>query len=69
MTKQNKKVVPNASAALDRMKFEVAQEIGVPLSEGYNGNLTAAQAGSIGGAMTRRLIQIAEQTIAQNGRH
>ena len=42
----NKTNVPEAKEAMNRFKMEVANEIGVPLSEGYNGNLTSAQAGS-----------------------
>ena len=44
----NKTNVPEAKEAMNRFKMEVANEIGVPLSEGYNGNLTSAQAGSVG---------------------
>ena len=47
----NKTNVPEAKEAMNRFKMEVANEIGVPLSEGYNGNLTSAQAGSVGGYM------------------
>ncbi|MBE7022692.1 MAG: alpha/beta-type small acid-soluble spore protein [Ruminococcaceae bacterium] len=47
----NKKVVPEAKAALDKFKMEVANEVGVNLKEGYNGDITAKQAGSIGGMM------------------
>lgn len=60
-------VVPQASQALDQMKYEVAQELGIQLSQdGYNGNLTTRDAGSIGGNITRRLVQIAEQQISGN---
>ena len=45
----NKAVVPEAKSALDKFKFEVANEIGVPLKEGYNGDLTSKQNGSVGG--------------------
>lgn len=45
----NKTNVPEAKEAMDRLKMEVASEIGVPLSNGYNGNLTSAQNGSVGG--------------------
>lgn len=58
--------------AVDRVKFEVAREIGVPLREGYNGDLTTRQAGAVGGRiggkigghMVRRMIQFAEQQLA-----
>lgn len=51
----NKISVPQSKAAMDRFKMEVASEIGVPLKEGYNGDLTSAQAGSIGGEMVREI--------------
>ena len=49
----NKTNVPEAKEAMDRFKMEVASELGVPLSNGYNGNLTSAQNGSVGGYMVR----------------
>ncbi len=52
----NKSLVPNAKAALDRYKMEAASEVGVTLKQGYNGDLTAKQAGSIGGQMVRNMI-------------
>lgn len=54
-------VVPEAREALSRFKYEVAQEIGVPLKQGYNGDLTSAQNGSVGGYMVKKLIERAEQ--------
>jgi len=48
---RNTKSVPEAKAALDQFKYEVASEIGVPLKKGYNGDLTSAQNGSVGGYM------------------
>jgi len=51
----------NAKAALEKMKYEVANEVGVNLKQGYNGDLTSKQAGSIGGQMVKKLIQQAEQ--------
>ncbi len=59
----NRKVVPEARAALDKMKFEVATQIGVNLKEGYNGDLTARDAGYVGGFMTRKLIEMAERQL------
>ena len=47
----NKTAVPQAKEAMEKFKYEVANEIGVPLKQGYNGDLTAKQAGSIGGQM------------------
>jgi small acid-soluble spore protein D (minor alpha/beta-type SASP) len=51
---------PNAKAALDKFKYEVANEIGVNLKQGYNGDLTSKQAGSIGGEMVKKMIAQAE---------
>ena len=52
----NKMTVPEAKSAMNRFKMEVASELGVPLKEGYNGDLTSAQAGSIGGEMVKKMI-------------
>ena len=57
----NRASVPEAQSALDRFKYEVASEIGVPLKEGYNGDLTSAQNGSVGGEMVRRMIKQQEE--------
>lgn len=53
-------VNPNAKAGLEKMKYEVASEVGVNLKQGYNGDLTSKQAGSIGGQMVKKLIERAE---------
>ena len=50
----NKLNVPEAKAAMDRFKMEAAREVGIDLKDGYNGDLTARQAGSIGGQMVKR---------------
>jgi hypothetical protein len=60
-SKSNKTEVPEAKAALDRFKTEVASELGVNLKEGYNGDLTSREAGSIGGEMVRRMIKKQEE--------
>ena len=52
----NTAAVPEAKSALDRFKFEVANELGVPLSDGYNGNLTSKQNGSVGGYMVKPVL-------------
>jgi hypothetical protein len=52
---RNTKSVPEAKAALDQFKYEVASEIGVPLKKGYNGDLTSAQNGSVGGYMVKMI--------------
>ena len=56
--------VPEAKSALDKFKFEVASEIGVPLTNGYNGNLTSYQNGSVGGEMVRLMIKRQEEQMA-----
>ena len=61
---KNKIVVPEAREAMDRFKMEVAQELGVPLSNGYNGNLTSAQNGSVGGYMVKKMIEAQERHMA-----
>ena len=57
----NRMEVPEAKAAMDRFKTEVANELGVNLKEGYNGDLTSKEAGSIGGEMVRRMIKSYEE--------
>jgi hypothetical protein len=57
----------NAKDALQRMKMEVASEVGVNLKNGYNGDISARDAGKIGGNMVKKLIQIAENQLS-NGR-
>jgi hypothetical protein len=64
VARNNQKVVPQATAALDRFKFEIASEVGVTLKEGYNGDITARDAGRIGGQMVKRLIETAERNMA-----
>lgn len=60
----NQMAVPEAKAAMNRFKTEVANELGVPLKDGYNGDLTSAQAGSIGGEMVRKMIMKQEQQMS-----
>ena len=66
MASRNRKAVPEAKAALDRFKFEIANEIGVPLKQGYNEDLTSAQNGSVGGYMVKRMIEQQERQMAGN---
>ena len=56
MASSNQIVVPEAREALDRFKMEAASEVGVNLKQGYNGDLTAREAGSIGGQMVKKMI-------------
>jgi small acid-soluble spore protein D (minor alpha/beta-type SASP) len=58
----NQLVNPNARAALDRLKMETANEVGVQLKEGYNGDIKAKDAGHIGGNMVRKMIQSYENS-------
>jgi hypothetical protein len=61
MTSSNSKSKKQAKDAMDRLKMEVAGEIGVPLKDGYNGDLTASQVGSVGGEMVRKMIRNQEE--------
>ena len=60
----NKAVVQEAKSALDKFKFEVANEIGVPLKDGYNGELTSRQNGSVGGYMVKKMIEAQERQMS-----
>jgi len=62
----NRIVNPQAREALDKFKYEVANEVGVNLKQGYNGDLTSAQAGKIGGQMTKKLVAQAESQMQNN---
>lgn len=64
MASNNRKAVPEARAALDQFKYEVANEIGVPLKHGYNGDLTSYQNGSVGGYMVKKMIEAQERQMA-----
>jgi len=55
-----KNLVPQAKEALNKFKMEAASEVGVNLKEGYNGDLTSKQAGSVGGQMVKKMIQAYE---------
>lgn len=61
------KTKKNAQDALDRFKMEVASEIGVNLKESYNGDLTSAEAGSVGGNMVKKMIRKQEEQMSQGG--
>lgn len=54
---------PNAREAMDKFKMEAAAEVGVNLKQGYNGDLTSRQAGSVGGQMVRKMIQAYEDNM------
>ena len=63
----NQGMVPEARAAMDRFKMEAAAEVGVNLTQGYNGDLTSRQAGSVGGQMVKKMIESYEQNMANQG--
>lgn len=58
-----KNVVPEAREALDKFKMEAASEVGVNLKQGYNGDLTSKQAGSVGGQMVKKMIKSYEDNM------
>jgi hypothetical protein len=60
----NRQVVPEAKEALNRMKYEVAGQLGVNLKKGYNGDLTSKENGYVGGYMVKRLIEQAEKQMS-----
>ena len=64
MARNNQMLVPNAKEAMNRFKMESASEVGVSLKQGYNGDLTAKQAGSIGGQMVKKMIWAYEQGLS-----
>ena len=68
-TSSNKAAVPEAKGALNRFKFEVANELGVPLTDGYNGNLTSKQNGSVGGYMVKKMIEQQERQMSGNSQN
>ncbi|HIR56390.1 MAG TPA: alpha/beta-type small acid-soluble spore protein [Candidatus Gallacutalibacter pullicola] len=63
MAKNNNAAVPSAREALNKFKMEAASEVGVNLKQGYNGDLTARQAGSIGGQMVKKMIEKYEESM------
>ena len=61
----SKIIVPEAKAAMNKFKMEAANEVGVNLKEGYNGDLTSREAGSVGGQMVKRMIEAYENSIKE----
>ena len=59
----NKLNIPEARAAMDKFKMVSAQEVGVNLKEGYNGDLTSREAGSVGGQMVKKMIESYEKNL------
>ena len=64
---KNKVNIPEARAAMDKFKMEAANEVGVNLKQGYNGDLTSKQAGSVGGQMVMKMVESYENSIKNNG--
>ena len=62
----NRNLVPEAKEALNRFKMEAAAEVGVNLKQGYNGNLTSKEAGSVGGQMVKMMIESYENSVKTN---
>ena len=62
----NKNLVPEAKEAMNRFKMEAANEVGVNLKQGYNGDLTSRQAGSVGGQMVKKMIESYEKNLSGN---
>ena len=62
-SRSNRSVVPEAREALNRFKMEAANEVGVNLKQGYNGDLTSKQAGSVGGQMVKKMIESYENSM------
>jgi small acid-soluble spore protein D (minor alpha/beta-type SASP) len=59
--------IPEAKAALDKFKMQAASEVGVTLNQGYNGNITAREAGSVGGQMVKKMVESYENSLKTNG--
>lgn len=60
----SKASIPEAREALDQFKYEVAQELNIPLKRGYNGDLTSAQNGYVGGYMVKKMIEAQEKQMS-----
>ena len=64
MSKSTSKInIPEARAAMDKFKMEAANEVGVNLKQGYNGDLTSREAGSVGGQMVKKMIESYEKSL------
>lgn len=62
-SRSNRVLVPQAKAGLDKFKMEAAREVGVNLKEGYNGDLTSRENGSVGGQMVKKMVEAYEQNL------
>lgn len=63
MSNRNRVLVPEAKEALNKFKMESSREVGVSLKEGYNGDLTSREAGSVGGQMVKKMIESYEKNL------
>ena len=63
MAQSNKIAVPGAKNAMEQFKMQAASEVGVNLNKGYNGDITARQAGSVGGQMVKKMIESYENSL------
>lgn len=63
-SRSNRVLVPEAKSALNSFKFESAREVGVNLSEGYNGDLTSRENGSVGGNMVKKMVEAYEKSLS-----
>ena len=63
MTTRNRVLVPEAKAGLNKFKMEAAREVGVNLTDGYNGDLTSRENGSVGGQMTKKMVEAYEKNL------
>ncbi|WP_291572615.1 alpha/beta-type small acid-soluble spore protein [Clostridium sp. UBA4548] len=61
--RNNRALVPEAKEGLNRFKMEAAKEVGVNLKQGYNGDLTARENGSVGGQMVKRMVEAYERNL------
>lgn len=66
---KNNIVVPEAKEALERFKMEAAAEVGVNLKQGYNGDITSRQAGSVGGQMVKKMLPVRNKSYIRNNRN
>ncbi len=69
MSRSNQHVVPQAKDYLNKMKYEVAGEVGVKLQDGYNGGISSKDAGRVGGNMVKKMIQQAESNMGNQQRY
>ncbi len=67
MANSNKNLVPEAKEAMNKFKMEAANEVGVNLKQGYNGDLTSKEAGSVGGQMVKKMVESYENSVKNNG--